>query len=432
MIAIYTPYHSNRIKYVLDYIFKQQLGWEYTVFTSIDEVSEDYLVRINYSESPIKGWLHIQPSGLLNERGIRRFNTEFKIVNDLPVILANNGAIGFDLFGAVFYCLSRYEEYITKETDKHHRFSYKHSFLYQNNYLQTPLVDYWVKFFQTYLVNLFPAYLKLNAKVLPEVVVTIDIDSVFAFKGKGLKRQLGATIKDLVTLNWGQCIDRLNVIIGGAKDPFDNFDYQFEALKQHGIKANYFIQVGKYGEYDKNISANNSVFQTIIKRIVAEGHEVGLHPSYESYIYLEVIQKEKAILESIIKQPVTQSRQHFLRFSLPSTYIHLMTSGIKKEFSMGYSEVPGFRAATSLPFYWYDLEMERITDLEVHPFSMMDVAYKEFMKLSIDETLKFGKEIRKQITEVNGQFCFVYHNESLSNYRNWKGWRSVFENWLKA
>lgn len=431
MIAIYTPYHSNRTKYVLDYIFKQQLGLEYVVFNSVDQVSDTFTIRLNYSEKPILDWLHIIPHGILSEKGINRINSEFKIVNSLPVIFANTGAIGFDIFGAVFYCLSRYEEYYSTAIDKHNRFSYKESFLFRNNYLQTPLVDYWVRFFHGYLIQLYPERLQLNSKVPNTIVPTIDIDSVFVFKGKGIKRQLGGVARDLINAEWGQLNKRISVLALGEKDPYDNFDYQFDVLRKNNLKANYFIQVGRHGEYDKNIRPYNKKFQSIIKRILADGHEVGLHPSYQSFYNIDIIQKEKEVLENIIGQAVTQSRQHYLRFSLPRTYEDLITLGIKKEFSMGYSEVPGYRASTSLPFNWYDLQIERSTELEIHPFSMMDVAFKEFMKLSIDESLQFSNKMREQLKEVKGQFCFVYHNESLSDYGDWKNWRTVFESWLQ-
>jgi hypothetical protein len=144
-----------------------------------------------------------------------------------------------------------------------------------------------------------------------------------------------------------------------------------------------------------------------------------------------MIATEKAILESMIKQPVLKSRQHYLRFSLPQTYSDLAKLGMVQEYSMGYSEVRGFRAATSKPFFWYNLAVEESTALEVMPFCAMDVAYKEFMKLTAMETVKSSDVIRHQILETNGCFCFVFHNESLSDYDTWKGWRNVFENWFK-
>ncbi len=430
MIAIYTPYLSNRTKYVLEYIFKQQFGCDYDVFENVDQATEKHIIKINYSSVPCDGWIQILPHGILERKGLSFYNIQFTLINEMTVIFGNACDIGFDIFGAIFYCLVRYEEYCCLEYDKHDRYSYKNSIFYHHQYLQTPLVDLWVAFFESYLKEISFNELRFKEKEENRLVPTIDVDSVFSYKGKKLVRQLGGLSKDILGGKWPQINRRMGVLINKAQDPFDNFDYQFETLKRVGLKANYFIQVGDNGPYDKNISPHNKAFQKLIKRIVSEGHEVGLHPSYQSFCEDEIIQKEKQILENIIERPIFQSRQHYLRFALPSTYISLIKLGIKREFSMGYSEVPGYRANTANPFYWYDIEMETITELEIVPFSMMDVAFKEFMHLTMEDTLQYSAKMIGQLEKVKGDFNFIFHNESLSDYGGWKGWRTVFESWL--
>ena len=429
MIVIYTPYHSNRTKYVLDYIFSQQFGCAYQLLNSPSR-SDSATVHINYSNTFLEGWLNISPSGFLDQTGIQHVEINFTKVNSLPLIFANDTDLGFDIFSAIFYCLSRYEEYQATELDQHKRFSYKQSILFKQNILEIPLVDCWVNYFQSYLEVLYPGVYALKETNF-KVKLTIDIDAVFTYKGKGLKRQLGGFFRDLSQFKWKQINKRVGVIFFGRQDPFDNFDYQLEVLKRHSIQAHYFVQVGEHGVYDKNLDPSRKDFQDILKRLIAAGHEVGLHPSYASFLNKDTIAKEKAILENMIGQKVVKSRQHYLRFSLPQTYSDLVALGFQKEFSMGYSEVPGFRASTSKPFYWYNLTLEESTSLEVVPFSAMDVAFKEFMKLTPTESIKSIDLMRHQIEETKGCFCFVFHNESLSDYDTWKGWRTVFENWLK-
>ena len=392
--------------------------------------SDSATVHINYSNTLLEGWLNINPSGFLDQTGIKHVEINFKKVNSLSLIFANDTDLGFDIFSAIFYCLSRYEEYQATEYDQHKRFSYKQSILYKHNVLHIPLVDCWVSYFQSYLEVLHPGVIKLKERNL-KAEPTIDIDAVFTYKGKGFKRQMGGFLRDLFKFNWKQINNRVGVIFFGRQDPFDNFDYQLKVLKEHGIKAHYFVQVGNHGIYDKNLNPLRKDFQDILNRLLAEGHAVGLHPSYASFLNKETIAKEKAILENMIGQKVVKSRQHYLRFSLPQTYSDLVSLGIQKEYSMGYSEVPGFRASTSKPFYWYNLMLEESTCLELVPFSAMDVAYKEFMKLTPTEAINSTAVMRQQIEETKGCFCFVFHNESLSDYDTWKGWRSVFENWLK-
>ena len=70
---------------------------------------------------------------------------------------------------------------------------------------------------------------------------------------------------------------------------------------------------------------------------------------------------------------VTKSRQHFLAFELPTTYLKLIQSGILEDYSMGYASHLGFRAGICSPFRFYNLLEEKETDLVVYPFQVMDV-----------------------------------------------------------
>jgi hypothetical protein len=35
-----------------------------------------------------------------------------------------------------------------------------------------------------------------------------------------------------------------------------------------------------------------------------------------------------------------------------------------------------------------------------------------------------------EVKKVNGSFISVFHNESLSDFDNWRGWREVYEKML--
>ena len=70
---------------------------------------------------------------------------------------------------------------------------------------------------------------------------------------------------------------------------------------------------------------------------------------------IEILKKEKMRLENIINTPVTFSRQHFLRLSIPETYQNLIDLDIEEDYTMGYAKYAGFRASTCTPFYFFDL-----------------------------------------------------------------------------
>ena len=98
---------------------------------------------------------------------------------------------------------------------------------------------------------------------------------------------------------------------------------------------------------------------------------------------------------------------------------------------MGYASQVGFRAGTSLPFYFYDLDMEVQTQLMLHPFAVMDGTLNEYMELPVDDAQYLIKEIMDRVREVNGTFISLWHNETVSDNRHWQNWKQVFEYTIK-
>jgi hypothetical protein len=156
-----------------------------------------------------------------------------------------------------------------------------------------------------------------------------------------------------------------------------------------------------------------------------------LHPSYFSSQDVVMIKKEKERLENITNMPVLRTRQHYLRFNLPETYQILIDLEIEEDYSMGYASHVGFRASTCTPFYFYDLDFEIQTPLKIFPFALMDTTLNDYMKLTPKQSLGKIKELKDEVKAVNGTFITLFHNESLSDYLRWKGWKRLYESMLK-
>jgi len=320
-----------------------------------------------------------------------------------------------DWLGAIFFLLSRMEEYGSAK-DAHGRFSAVHSTALIHGFLHRPLVDELLQHFLTSSLGLAS---NLPTKVIP----TLDIDMTHAIKGRGVLRQTALLFRSLGKRNLGR---RLRVLMGKENDPFDNFAYQQTVFSQYQVQAQYFFQVGDYGKFDKNIAVNTKAFQQVLKSIDKK-HGIGLHPSYRTMEKPSLIVKEKKRLETTLHYEIKSTRFHFLRFALPESYQLLLDHNIMQEYSMGYSDYVGFRASTSRPFFWFDLQKNTETLLHIVPFCVMDVALQHFMKLSPEEAIAHIKAIKETIAKVGGVFSFCFHNESLSEEQQWKDWRKVFE-----
>jgi hypothetical protein len=105
----------------------------------------------------------------------------------------------------------------------------------------------------------------------------------------------------------------------------------------------------------------------------------------------------------------------------------LIANGIAEDYSMAYSDVCGFRASTSHPFAFFDLENNTPTSLLLYPTSLMDVTLRFNMNLTIASSLNKAEQLIQEIKEVNGCCITIWHNSNLSNTNDWYAWREVFE-----
>jgi hypothetical protein len=77
------------------------------------------------------------------------------------------------------------------------------------------------------------------------------------------------------------------------------------------------------------------------------------------------------------------------------------------------------------------LELETSTNLKVHPFAVMDATFKYYLRTSPEQSLSMIKKIIDNIKLVDGHFISLWHNETWSEYKEWKGWSKLYEKMLE-
>lgn len=429
MILIHVPELSNRLKYTFDLILKDTLKVEYAFTSDRKEFTESQLPKFSYGKSRIGEFLFFNSIGLLFEKDIRKQHIQFHQWNNLPVFFqTDNADLPFDIFAASFYLVSRYEEYLPHVRDRHNRFKSEEGAAYKGGFLNRPIVNVWIMEFKGLLQKKFPQ-LQFQPPVFT-FTPTIDIDNAYAYRYKGWLRVTSSLAERLLKFEFKKFMNRLSVHAGYKRDPYDSYEKQNIIHKTHNVKPLYFILLGEYGKFDKNISPQNKNFVNLIKSLQQKGC-VGLHPSYGSNKSEDKLLKEKKHLEHILDRPVSKSRQHYIKMHLPETYRNLLKIGIKEDYSMGYPTKAGFRASICTPFYFFDLEEDQVTDLRVFPFVAMDSALKFYMRFRSKEVIPFLKPIVEEIKNVGGNFIFVFHNESIGNERSWKNWGDMYEKVIK-
>ena len=57
----------------------------------------------------------------------------------------------------------------------------------------------------------------------------------------------------------------------------------------------------------------------------------------------------------------------------------------------------------------------------------MDITLHNYLRLRSAQVMNHVSKIIDEVRAVNGYFIPLWHNESLSEYGMWIGWRKVFE-----
>jgi hypothetical protein len=158
----------------------------------------------------------------------------------------------------------------------------------------------------------------------------------------------------------------------------------------------------------------------------SRGSAIGIHPSYHSSDDEKIMIDEIDHLSEVLDKKVNISRQHYLRMDIKKTPQWLISKGISYDFTMGYAATPGFRAGTSFPFYYYDFNNEKSTDLLFVPFCAMDGAYTIYEKDAPDKAYIALTDLAREIKKVNGYFITVFHERTFSDHL-YRGYGTLYK-----
>lgn len=430
-MLIYTEKISNRLKYACNAFFKYLCKTNYELTSNKDQFIEFSGAKINYSAITNLPGVQVVPNGLLFDKGVKEQNIIISEWEGVPVFYQTNQdlLIPFDVFSASFYLLSRYEEYLPFIGDNHSRFMADSSLAHQYGFLHIPVVDHWTVKFIEKIRQIYPSC-QFDKREF-EFIATVDVDSAYAYKNKGFVRLIGGFAKDLKSFDFANFKYRFVTVFGKSEDPFDTYELLDDLHKEYGVKAIFFFLVANYGMNDKNLPHSSRKFQELI-RSVADYNTIGIHPGYQSNKSIKTVEEEIKRLSDISKRPIINSRQHFLMLRFPETYANLVELDITDDYTMGYADYPGFRAGTCSSFPFYNLQSETITNLILHPFTVMDATLNKYRNESPDEAIQSIKVLMDEVKKVNGTFISLWHNESLSEKWHWKGWRRVYKEMLKS
>ncbi|WP_026839653.1 DUF7033 domain-containing protein [Gillisia sp. JM1] len=414
MLLIYTQKVTPRITYAFKHICTRVLGIDIKFTSKIEEFIAYDSMKFSYGKKRLGNEMFFQNVDLLLEQGFSDVEVKVQKWDNTKCLfpVSENSDLPFDIFAATFYLLSRYEEYLPHVKDSFGRFPALESLASKEGFLDSPVIDIWIQNFSNLLINRFPEISFKKRKYQSSSLISVS--HVFNFKNKGLLRSFSGIISDLTQLKFSRITDRLRVLLRLKKDPYNVFDDLILLVKEHKVNLNFMFQLSNFNVYDRNINHNRLNYREIIK-YVADYSEVGLRLGYFAIPDIEVLKVEKKRFENIIHGPLQNVVNTKYNLLLPEHYGFLNELEIPNDYSMGYPETIGFRAGTSLPFLFYDINLEITTPLKVHPYVFHSQATRIY---DANELQGIVLKIMKDLKRVKGNMLTIFKNRDFSEYAN--------------
>ncbi|BBM65860.1 hypothetical protein VA249_25060 [Vibrio alfacsensis] len=221
-------------------------------------------------------------------------------------------SIHYDILGLTFWMLTRLEEVGSGELDKHQRFPATASHAYKHNYLERPVVDEWLIILGQVIQRVWQGVSLKRNQYCVKVSHDVDIPSLYGFKPwpKIARMMAGHLLKrcDMKSFFKAPYVKIATVNRLHSADPYNTFDWLMDISDSYNLKSAFYFICGGNHQFDADYQPEHPAIRNLMRHIHGRGHEVGLHPSYDSFKEPEVIKQQADRLKQIcIEEGIKQT-----------------------------------------------------------------------------------------------------------------------------
>lgn len=366
-------------------------------------------------------------------------------VNELPEPLIekkeNHCIINYDILGLTYWVFNRIEEISRTDLDNHDRFPAIASHAFKYGYLERPIVDEWLHILGQVIQCTWPTLELKQHQFSMKVSHDVDAPSSYGFRSaKGMLKGLAGDLikrRDIKSIFLAPLIRLSSSKKLYSKDPLNTFDWIMdESEKNNLISAFYFICGRTDPNKDADYEIEHPAIRHLMRRIHNRGHEIGLHPSYNSFQSPEIIQHEANRLRTVMQeeniiQDTLGGRMHYLRWEHPTTLQSWNDAGMTYDSTLSYADLPGFRCGTCFEYPAFNTETQKVLDIRIRPLIVMDctVVSEQYLGLGYtQESINKILELKGICRKVDGCFTFLWHNSFFSSKESYYLYEKVLSN----
>lgn len=336
--------------------------------------------------------------------------------------------LNYDLFWNAFSYLTRLEEYEVEKGGKRiNSYSNLHPRTDKSTF-DIPIVNRLFKQLKEIIQSNFPD-LKFETQQAPIVELSHDLDYIKKTAPLRIKQtafNLFKTIKSvahpsLFLKNLNRTFQFLF-----SNPSYWCFDYWQQIETKYGFKSIFYVysRTSPIGlkkwlldpSYD--VSTNKKL-QKCLKKMQEDGFEVGIHGSFNSSESLDQLSKEKIKLEEALNFKIKRGRQHWLRYGESITPI-IHEKLLETDSTLGWNDIPGFRAGCCSKFRAYSHEEKRPLNLWIVPQMIMDSHLFDYAVNKHQIVFENGVKLLESLKEYQNAYVSIsWHPRTCSSDYNW-------------
>jgi hypothetical protein len=147
-----------------------------------------------------------------------------------------------------------------------------------------------------------------------------------------------------------------------------------------------------------------------LQAIVAAGHEVGLHGSFETGRVAGVFEAQRRRLARLAGREIAGVRQHFVKMDPGVTHRSMIAAGFGYDATYGFPDRNGFRLGVADVIPGWDEERRRSTELMEVPLHWMDRALSKYRGIEHpDAWINDALDLASAAREVDGLWVGLWH-----------------------
>lgn len=336
-----------------------------------------------------------------------------------------------DIFSSCFFMLSRMEEKNSTIKDNHNRFQSNNSIAFKFGFLDRPIVDEYTEMLWNMLSYLQPSLIRKQHNF--KKFITCDVDWPYDPVRRSLKKSLKKFVGDLLKRkDIMSAVTTLKLYLYhqlGLKqgDIYrSSIDWMMDVNEKVGNKISFYFISFATTELDSTFDLTSSDMIELLQSISARGHEIGLHPGYNTFQHEKNFKKSVETLKHAmdiagINQQSIGGRMHYLRWDASITASLWAKNGLAYDSTLSFADLSGFRCGTCREFSMFDLNEKSHLQLKQRPLINMECTVISPMYEGLgysNQAMERFKYFIRKTSQYNGNYTLLWHNSHFSNAKD--------------